>query len=267
MPENTTATTTQSSQWTHLLSEVVSRPGLMLAAYHAFWNYSTGNQIAALIQCQQRGLTPGPLATFPAWKDKGRHVRKGERALVLCMPITVKGRADADPDARYTSFVYKPRWFVLSQTDGEPVAALEPPTWSYAQALAALHISEIPFDHTDGNTQGFARGRELAINPLAEMPHKTRFHELAHITLGHTAEGQIHDDERTPRSLREAEAEAVALLCCETLELPGADYCRGYIQHWLSGAQIPERSAQKIFHAANTIIKAGQPQTGAPAHV
>ena len=58
------------------------------------------------------------------------------------------------------------------------------------------------------------------------------------------------------------EAEAVGLLCCEALNVEGADYCRGYIQHWLrpgTGEVIPEKSAQKIFRAADQILRAGRP--------
>ena len=81
--------------------------------------------------------------------------------------------------------------------------------------------------------------------------------------LGHTSEADFTDTERTPKNLREVEAEAVALLCCEALNLEGADYCRGYIQNWLCppigyhADAIPEKSAQKIFHAADLILKAG----------
>jgi len=55
------------------------------------------------------------------------------------------------------------------------------------------------------------------------------------------------------------EAESVALICCESLNLPGAADCRGYIQHWIEGGTIPELSAQKIFGAADAILKAGRP--------
>ena len=249
---------TQPAQWSRLLSEAVSQPGLLLAAYSAFHQYSIGNQVLALVQCKQRSLKPGPLATFQAWKDKGRYVRKGEKALTLCMPITVKSRDEQDADARFTCFVYKPRWFVLAQTEGQDVAPTLPPSWDKARALAALNIAETPFELLDGNTQGYAKGRSVSVSPIAALPHKTLFHELAHVTLGHTAEGQTHDGEHTTRSLREAEAEAVALILCETLQLPGAEYARGYIQDWLRGEPIPERSAQKIFHAADVIIRAGQ---------
>ena len=82
--------------------------------------------------------------------------------------------------------------------------------------------------------------------------------------LGHTTEADFSDDETTPRSLGEVEAESVALLCCESLGLEGAEYCRGYIQNWLSRGSginadaIPEKSAQKIFRAADQIIRAGR---------
>ena len=82
--------------------------------------------------------------------------------------------------------------------------------------------------------------------------------------MGHTTEADFADDETTPRSLREVEAESVALLCCESLGLDGAEFCRGYIQNWLSRVSgsnaeaIPEKSAQKIFRAADQIIRAGR---------
>jgi hypothetical protein len=122
---------------------------------------------------------------------------------------------------------------------------------------------------TDGNCQGYARGRSIAVSPIAELPFKTRFHELAHVILGHTSEADagLTDSELTPRSLREVEAEAVALVCLEALGLPGAEHSRGYIQHWNErrGAEpIPERSAQRIFKAADQILKAGTAESSEP---
>ena len=244
-------------QWAALLSEAVSKPGLLLAAYSAFHRYSVGNQLLALAQCRGRGITPGPLATFPGWKEKGRHVRKGERALTLCIPVTLKGQT-SEGEERFTRFVYKPRWFVLAQTEGEDVEPEPAPGWDKAAALAALDVSEVLFELPDGNTQGYAKGRAVAVSPLAALPHKTLFHELAQVVLGHTAEGPTHDGELTPRDLLEAEAESVALILCETLGLDEAEYCRGYVQNWLRGDCIPERSAQKIFHAADVILRAGR---------
>ena len=176
--------------------------------------------------------------------------------------MTVKRKPDRDdhpddPDV-FTRFIYRPHWFVLAQTDGHELPPVPLPAWDRAAALAALDVSEVPFDACDGNVLGFARGRTIAVSPINPIPHKTRFHELAHVLLGHTAEGLHADTETTPRNLWECEAEAVALLCCAALDLPGVDHCRGYIQAWWgSGNPIPERSAQRILKAADQILKAG----------
>jgi hypothetical protein len=186
------------------------------------------------------------------------------------MPVTCKRTIEqedgTEDEHRFTRFVYRPNWFVLSQTEGQPIEPQAIPNWNQAKALQTLEIVEEPFTHTDGNCQGYARQRTIAVSPVAELPHKTRFHELAHVVLGHTAEAEIGltDSEITPRTLREVEAEAVALVCLEALGLPGADHCRGYIQHWnefRSGESIPERSAQRIFKGADQILKAGVYET------
>lgn len=259
MQKNSQATV-DSTKWTELLIEAVTKPGLVSKAYRSFHGYSIGNQMIAMVQCRMRKLEPGPISTYPGWKAKGRQVKRGERAIILCMPVTGKRRAEgeSEEDAVFVHFLYKANWFVLSQTEGEPIEIPTIPDWDRSKALSTLAISEVPFEHMDGNCMGFARRREIAINPVNPMPHKTTFHEVAHILLGHTSEGVLSEGEHTPRNLREVEAESVALICCESLGLPGAEFSRGYIQEWFDGDLIPEKSAQKIFHAADQILKAGQ---------
>jgi N-terminal domain of anti-restriction factor ArdC len=273
--------TTQSAdipKWSALLVEAVNKPGTIMKAYSAFWNYSVGNQILALIQCQLRGIQPGPINTFPKWQTLGRVVKRGEKALTLCMPLTRKRRNDESvnnneertEEQTYTMFVHKARWFVISQTYGNELGPITIPEWDAERALSTLCIERITFDKTDGNCQGYARGSQIAINPVAQLPHKTLFHEMAHVLL-HTSEGDFTDTEQTSRNLREVEAESVALLCCEALGLQGADYARGYIQNWLyqgvgyNAEAIPEKSAQKIFRAADQILRAGRPTKEMPA--
>ncbi|MCH7750415.1 MAG: DUF1738 domain-containing protein [Acidobacteria bacterium] len=253
---------TPTASFADLLRSAVTEPGIIASAYSQFHRYSLGNQLLAWGQCLERGIPPGPMATFPKWKDLGRHVRKGEKALTLCMPVTVKRPTDADPEADsvavFTRFIYRSRWFVLAQTEGQDIEPAPIPSWDRARALAALEVVEVPFDATDGNVLGFARARSIAVSPINPMPHKTRFHELAHVLLGHTSAGVQTDSEVTPRNLRECEAESVALLCCAALDLPGVAECRGYVQRWWGqGNEIPERSAQRILKAADQILKAG----------
>ena len=252
-----------TASFVDLLRSAVTEPGIISSAYHQFHNYSLGNTLLAWSQCVERNITPGPIATFMGWKDKGRHVKKGEKAIQLCMPVTCKRKGETTDDgttddAMFTRFIYRNNWFVLTQTEGEPLADVTMPSWDRARALAVLNVTEEPFAMFDGNCQGYARQRMIAVSPVAALPFKTTFHEVAHILLGHTAEGDQADSDVTPRNLREVEAESVAMLCCAALDLPGVEFSRGYIQSWWGvGNEIPERSAQRILKVADQILKAG----------
>jgi antirestriction protein ArdC len=268
----------KSPEWSALLVDAVTKPGMISEAYSRFWNYSTGNQLLALFQCMGRGIEPGPINTFLGWNELGRSVRKGERALTLCMPVMQKRKKSVVLDAKdqeatvpagdgaerpptvqvITHFVYRPHWFVLAQTDGKEYVPMELPKWRESVALVELGIERATFSHSNGNAQGYAIDRRIAVSPLAFMPHRTLFHEIAHVVLGHTEElRRMDDDEHTPVNLREVEAECVALICSESLKLDGATFSRGYIQHWLRGETIPERSAQRIFKAADQVLRSG----------
>lgn len=252
---------TSKPNWANMLKEVVTLKGTLSKAYSTFHNYSIGNQCLAMGQLQARGLDIAPIATYKDWQKLGRQVQKGQKALALIMPVTFN-KKDAEgnkTDEKMQAFILRNNWFALSQTDGdeyqpEPVLA----EWDADKAAQALEITRVKYDSTDGNCQGYASGRTYAINPLAALPHKTRFHEIAHIVLGHTAEGTMTDSERTPRDIREVEAESVAYILCSILELPGLEESRGYVQHWLTGAEISDKSARRIFSAADKILKAGK---------
>jgi antirestriction protein ArdC len=261
--------------WSQILIDAVNKPGVISTAYQAFWNYSTGNQFLALFECFSRSIEPGPIHTFRGWLNHNRHVRKGEKAITLCMPVSWIEKVDPkkylEPGENPTDhqqvvirrrFIYRPNWFVLSQTEGDEYVPLAIPTWEEHRACHVLMIDREPFQRIDGNVQGYANQRSYAVSPIAYGPHRTLFHEIAHIILGHTAEfmGMTDTDERTPKDIREVEAEAVALICCQSLGLPGEEFSRGYLQHWLGSQKIEDRSAQRIFHAADQILKAGRPQ-------
>src|SRR5688572_2876608 len=252
----------QSATFAALLQAAITEPGKIHEAYFAFHGYSIGNQILALIQCAERGIAPGPIASFNKWKERERYVQKGQKALALWMPITVKRTIEQEgsepQNVPFTRFILKRNWFVLAQTQGHDYTPEPLPRWDRAAAMRALGIEEIPFDHADGNVWGFARGKQIAVSPLSPMPDRTLLHEIAHVVLGHTTETIEQDGPRTPRSLREVEAEGVAFICSSALGLDGAEYSRGYLQHWLKDDVIPERSAQRILKVADQILRAGR---------
>ncbi len=232
-----------------------------------------------MLQCLIRGIEPGPLASFGAWKKRGRTVIKGQKAIWLWMPITRKGKLSAsalaaaearkgrplrDDEKTFTwrQFIYKPRWFVLSQTEGEPFEPAEIPGWDAATACQALGANLGRFDMLNGNIGGYSQGDKVTVNPLfAERYHRVLFHELGHYLL-HQGPDADHDlAAAMPKPLRELEAEAVCLIVADTLGLPGADESRGYIQHWWGKIEVPDKSVKRIFSAADRIIRAGEEAT------
>ena len=259
--------------WNALFEQALTQPGVMSKAYSVFHEYSLGNAFLAASQLIVRNVPLSPIASYKKWLELGRQVKKGEKAIALVMPVTVKSKSkdegeesengsEAGSGSR-TIFILKNNWFALSQTEGEEHAhEVVTPTWDKARALAALGITEQDFSSMSGNAQGYAipNEKKLAINPLAALPWKTTFHEMAHCLL-HSAEAQMADGEMLQRCIKEAEAESVAYLCCATLELPGLEQSRAYIQHWLGSEEQSEefkkKSAARVFAAANKILKAG----------
>ena len=263
--------------WNLLFEQALTQPGVMSKAYSVFHEYSIGNAFLAASQLLDRQLPISPIASYKKWLELGRQVKKGEKAIALVMPVTVKskskdegeeGESSNEAGARpqgsgRTIFILKNNWFALCQTDGAEYAhKVTTPKWDKARALDALGITEHDFSSMSGNAQGYAipNEKKLAINPLAALPWKTTFHEMAHCLL-HSAEAQMADGELLQRCIKEAEAESVAYLCCATLDLPGLEQSRAYIQHWLGSEEqsdeFKKKSAMRVFSAANKILKAG----------
>lgn len=248
--------------WRALLEDAIRTPGLLHQAYRQFPGYSIRNQLLAMAQCEEREILPGPLGTFVFWQRLGRNVNKGERALTLCVPITIRQKTaptapDADAAEERTEvprgFSYRRGWFTVHQTSGPDIVLPTTPAWDAARAVAVLDATMVPFASLNGNSQGYAERGAISINPVAALPHKTLLHELAHLALGH------HEQSDVPRAVREVEAESVALLLLDALDLPGAVYSRGYLQHWLTGHELTDGMAQRIFNVADKILAAGRP--------
>ena len=83
-------------EYTAILQEALTRPGIVNAAYRAFHGYSLGNQILAAMQLTAKGLPLSPIASFNGWREKGRFVKNGQKAISLFMPVSCVFQAIAD---------------------------------------------------------------------------------------------------------------------------------------------------------------------------
>lgn len=250
--------------WTALLADAVHNPGTLEEAFRLFHDYSVGNQLLAIRQCWERNLPLGPIATHKKWAALGRTVKRGERALLLWMPVTYpKKDAAGQPVLQPNGtpllgmfFRLKPLWFTIAQTDGDPLPPAPAPAFDWRLAAERLGVTVVDFGRIDGNLQGWSRPTQktMALNPMCGDPLATAVHELAHILLKH---GDAEFQEEHSRSLRECEAEAVTLLVMASLGLP-VDHQRGYIQNWWGQNPIPAASAQRVIAVAGTVLSKGK---------
>lgn len=249
--------------YTQFLKDIIEKPAVIGQAYSRFHKYSFLNQCLAYSQLSNRDdVEIGPIASYKAWQDLGRQVKKGSKAISLIMPVMIDKKDDnGNKTGEKTQiFLLRNNWFAFSQTEGDGLISEEnkSPEWDAEKSMQELNIQQVKFEKTNGNIQGYAQLNTIAINPVALYPHKTRFHEMAHVVLNHTKEHLMSDSEETPRDIREVEAESVAYILCQLLGFSGAEASRAYVQNWLGDRQeIPNKSAHKIFGAVDKILKSG----------
>jgi hypothetical protein len=253
-------------EWNKLLDEALTAPGHLGDVYSRFHDYSLTNMMLFLMQ----GIRE-PVASFKTWKSLGRHVVKGAKAKEVIVPVLVNEPAPEPSEdesfeekreriARLIGFKVVRAVFALSDTDGDYIPPPEPQGWNKTTALARLGAREVYFDQVNGNLQGWSRGTEFAINPMAVHPNKTLFHELGHIILGHTL-AHHYEEYQAHRGIMEFQAEATAYLLMNELELMDdetASHIRGYIRHWLGEEHPPDQAIRQVFTTADRLLRAGR---------
>ena len=243
-----------------MLMSVLKDKGTIATCYSNFHNYSIRNQFLAFWQMKSRNIEVSPINNFNGWKNLKRSVKKGEKAIYLWQPFQVTEK-DIDENGNEVEnkkliFRYLPRWFALSQTDGQEFKPEQANIKGFDlnKVYKKFEIEIIPFDMIDGNCQGFAKvsDKKLAINPVAEHPEMTILHEVAHIALK-------HNEVDFGRDLKELEAETVAYIIGSILDFDDKllSDSRGYVQGWFKGNTIPDKNATRIMRVANDILKAG----------
>ncbi|MBA2679478.1 MAG: hypothetical protein H0U76_13910 [Ktedonobacteraceae bacterium] len=248
--------TEERIDWQQALDEALVTPGDMGSTYSRFYNYSYLNQVLLRLQEVRE-----PVATYKRWQAIGRQVVKGAVAKEIVRPVIVQAvDGEGEKVQRLVGFKKTRSVFPLSDTVGEDLPTPEVPGWDIKQALGKLSIHEVEFDAINGNLQGYSRGTEIAINPIAVRPTKTRFHEIGHVVLGHTT-GTQHEEYKWHRGILEFQAEATAYLAMKELgqlDEETAVASRGYIQHWLDGERPPDEVIRQVFVATDRIIQAGR---------
>lgn len=238
-----------------------------------FHNYSPRNIQMILMQ----NPDASHVASFKKWKDDfERSVNKGEKALRIFAPITLKRK---DPktneplldengnEQTYTSFKLVPV-FDISQTSGKelakPVYDLEGTYEDYGNLYkSAKEVSEannvpLSFSKDTGTANGYysPMNHEIVIKQgmSEQQTLKTIFHEMAHSDLHNLEKMQ-----ETPlkRSTAELQAESVAFVVASHYGLDTSEYSFGYLATWSQdpeGLSDLEAQIKIVQKEANSLI-------------
>lgn len=251
--------------WAKIIETALTAPGHVGNTYNRFYEYSFLNQMYLLMQGVHE-----PVATYKRWRAIGRQVLTGHKKKEIIRPVIIHKKhkveqaqepgVTEETEDTFVSFKPVKCLIALSDTTGDELPPVQLPEWDLDTALNKLDIRLVPFDALSGNLQGYSRNRDIAINPIAINPPKTRFHEIGHVVLGHTTPEGLAEYEQH-RGIMEFQAEATAYLTMNELgrlDEDTATRSRGYVQSWLKGERPPDKAIREVFVATDQILKAGR---------
>lgn len=224
-------------------------------------NYSFNNIMLIMSQMSSARY----VASFKRWKELGRHVKKGQKALRILAPRFKKmvDEKTGDEETKLIGFIAVPV-FDVSQTEGKPLPIDEIKLRLEGESDEAVRIFEwtkLLAEEDDCRLSiGFANGangyyrpatHEIMIDESLTGNHraKTAVHELVH--------SRVHRYTAFNTSPEEMEcvAEGAAFIICSYFGLDTSDYSFEYVRGWTSddGAALLKygESIQKI---ANQLI-------------
>ena len=243
------------------LEELTSTEGWarFLAFATGFHNYSLSNVLLILSQRPDASRVAG----FRQWQERGRQVRKGERAIKI-FGFATKRIEDENGDEERRPYFPMLSVFDVSKTDpidGEEIPELAPRLLGgddagiYAATAEWLTrqgwtIVNAPTGEANGFTQFTSRTITIheALQPAQAAA--TMLHEAAH-ALMHADATDYHQH----RGIYETEAESVAYIVAGVLGLDSSSKSIGYIAGWTQGdVGTVKSTAARVLTTAHLII-------------
>jgi hypothetical protein len=203
--------------------------------------YSFGNQLLIALQSEGRATL---VAGFKRWLELGYCVRKGQKALRILAPVTVKERDRLTGEETGDTKTFFRTVFVFDRTQVEPLpsgepAPLEPPRQpltgdSHAEMLAPLQrFAEslgyaVSFRPIDGHAGGLCDRKAKRIVVDASTPANAQLRTLIH----ETAHALGVDYERYSRPQAEVIADTVTFVVSSGVGLAVSGETIPYVAGW-----------------------------------
>src|SRR5712691_11163887 len=248
-----------------------------LATMGRFHRYSWGNVL--LIGSQRPTATR--VAGYHTWQDLGRHVKTGEKGIMIFAPILVKEREKSpptpSPDATTTkndvfrltgfrtAFV-----FDVEQTEGKALPQFAKTTGDpkeFAEKLKAFVAKQgiaVEYDKAIAPAQGESKGGRILLIPGMSPAEEVSVlaHELAHEMLHHKK-----DETRLPKVFEETQAEAVAYVVSRGVGLETNSAAADYIALYNGDKKTLAESLSAIQETSSRILDELLPvERPTPAH-
>ena len=234
-----------------------------LAAMARFHSYSFGNILAV---ARQRP-TASRVAGFSTWKELGRFVKRGEKGIQILAPIVGHRRTKNDEEQQADE---KPRpvligfravyVFDVAQTEGADLPELEHNITGDVRdhrdrLIEFLARQNIALDYTENIAPalGVSYGGRIALLPGQSKAEEfvTLVHEIAHELL-HKTDRRT----KTTATVRETEAEAVAFIVGQGIDLEMGRASSDYIQMYAGNAVLLAESLEVVQRTSAVILGA-----------
>lgn len=243
---------TLSSAVTHLMAQLQAGNSQAFQRFldfsRQFHTYSMRNQLLIFQQCPEATL----VLPYSKWADFGRHVKKGEKGLQICVPRTTR-KGEGEGEARV--YFSTGHVFDVSQTEGEPLPRPEvangEPTVTLDELVACSGLKLALAE--DLSSEGLTNGHVVVLNSRT----LTTQAQLISVFLHEWAHALLHFGERRDllsHGEKELEAEAVAYLVGQQLGVDSTVAAADYILSYGGDGQKLQQSLEHILQASRTIL-------------
>lgn len=243
-----------------------------------FHKYSFSNQI--IISIQNPNATR--VAGFNKWKEMGRNVKRGEKALNILAPKiynVVKEDKDGNPVKGPDGKPIKERRVVgftgvsvfdVSQTEGKPLPpkpelSETPPEGLKEDLENAVESYGYSVHYSDdaGPGEGYTSKTDKKVVIKKSLnPGQTASvlaHELGHIAAGHMEREDYHTGEGGHRGTMEVEAESISyvILRANGMSTAAGTESKGYVSGWAKAQKDPDtvkKSAEKVSSTVKKLL-------------
>jgi antirestriction protein ArdC len=228
-----------------------------------FHTYSFYNQCLIISQKPNASLVAG----FQTWKNQNRHVKRGEKGIMILAPLIAKERkVEIDTDIweekeiQTSSKLYGFKAvyvFDVSQTEGKEIATYKDklqgdPMTFIPKIESLINDKGIQLEYRELDNQflnGWSEKGKIVVDSQKLLPQQfsTLVHEYAHEMLH---KDRTNDD----KTRRELEAESVSYIVCKYIGLETGTKHSDYIALYGGNKEMLLESLEKIREVANEVI-------------